>query len=82
MVARNNNGVVMLSVVTKERFVNFVIYAEIKAILFGIKLVMQQGFDSLMIESDTSLAISEIYKAENSLWEGGCLCSSCKGCLV
>ncbi|XVE95661.1 hypothetical protein REPUB_Repub02eG0117900 [Reevesia pubescens] len=47
MVIRNCNGSILLSAVTREMFVSSPIHAEIRAILFGFKLAIQEGYDML-----------------------------------
>ncbi|XVF28808.1 hypothetical protein REPUB_Repub15cG0063700 [Reevesia pubescens] len=47
MVIRDNNGHVCLSAVTKVRHVHSILFVEIKAILFGLQIATQYGYDCL-----------------------------------
>ncbi|XVE95072.1 hypothetical protein REPUB_Repub02eG0064800 [Reevesia pubescens] len=73
MVVRDFNGNVLLSGVSGERLVQTTMHAEVKAILWGIKEAVHNGFDSLIVESDSLLAILEIQKAEASYWDEAAL---------
>ncbi|XVF02366.1 hypothetical protein REPUB_Repub04eG0169300 [Reevesia pubescens] len=52
IVIRNSSGTVMVSAVAKERFIPSVLYAEMKAILAGVKVALQEGLDQIQVESD------------------------------
>ncbi|XVF35782.1 hypothetical protein REPUB_Repub19eG0000600 [Reevesia pubescens] len=69
MVIRDCNGAILLCAVTRERFVSSHLHAEMRAILFGLKLAIYEGYDILQVESDASLAVSKIQNANGSLWE-------------
>ncbi|XVF07913.1 hypothetical protein REPUB_Repub06bG0180100 [Reevesia pubescens] len=73
MVARDCSGSILLCAVTSVRFMTSPLHAKMRAILFGLKLALEEGYDRLLVESDARLAISEINHAESSLWEGGSL---------
>ena len=87
MVLRDSSSNVMLSAVTKIDRVDSPLHAEIKAILFGMEVAWANSFSSLIVESDSLIAIQEISKNQESFceWESiisdimdlSLLCSNC-----
>ena len=56
--------------------INFVpssLYAEVLAILFGLKLTLENSFSKVIVGSDAQVAIDMIGKGDLGLWEGVCL---------
>ena len=72
MVVRDHLGSVLLCAVTKVDSIVFPLHAEIKALLFGLEITLNNSFLSLVVESDSLLAIQEILKQPVSfcVWEG------------
>ena len=72
MVVRDYLGSVLLCVVTRVDSIKSPLHAEIKVILFGLKVALENSFLSLMVENDSLLAIQEILKQPGSfcVWEG------------
>ncbi|XWS44556.1 hypothetical protein CRYUN_Cryun15aG0056500 [Craigia yunnanensis] len=72
MVVRDHSGSIFLCVLTRVVNVESPLHAEIKAILFSLEEALNNSFLSLMIESDSLLAIQEIMKQHGSfyVWEG------------
>ena len=87
MVLRDSSGSVRLSAVTKIDRVDSPLHAEFKAILFGMEVAWANSFSSLIVESDSSIAIQEISKNQETFceWESiisdimdfSLLCSNC-----
>ena len=57
MVIRDSSGRVRLCVATKIDRVYLLLHAEIKAILFGLEIAWTNSFTSLIVESDSLVAI-------------------------
>ncbi|XVF12979.1 hypothetical protein REPUB_Repub08aG0167000 [Reevesia pubescens] len=72
-VLRDCGGNILSSAVTKERLTQSVLHAEVKAILFGLRLVFQQGYEAIVVESDSSLAVTEVSKKGDSFWDGNAI---------
>ncbi|XVF34204.1 hypothetical protein REPUB_Repub18cG0038700 [Reevesia pubescens] len=70
VIVRDNRGKILLCVVTKERYISTILHAETRAVSFGLKLAIHMGCDSLIVESNSSLAVNEICKKGNSFWDG------------
>ena len=60
MVVRDSTRKVWLCVVSKEENINSPLHAEIKVILFGLQVARNCLYQSLIIESNSILAINEI----------------------
>ena len=58
MVVRDLQGSVHLYAVTKASFSISPLHDEVEAILFGLKLMREFGFHLIIMESNSSLAIS------------------------
>ncbi|OMO62153.1 reverse transcriptase [Corchorus capsularis] len=73
VVIRDSRGVVFLCATARIDHVRDVLFAEIYALQFGLLVAKSYNLVDCEVESDSSLAISEINKLEGSLWEGGVL---------
>ncbi|XWS17037.1 hypothetical protein CRYUN_Cryun33cG0033200 [Craigia yunnanensis] len=62
MVVHDSSGKVCLYGVSCEENVESALHAELKAILFGLEVARSHFSESLVIESDSLLAITEISK--------------------
>ena len=71
MVVRNDTGAIRLCGIKKIGNVESPLQAELMAIAFGLQLAKEHSFTSIIVESDSLLAIHEIEKHHNSfcLWE-------------
>ncbi|XVF58228.1 hypothetical protein PTKIN_Ptkin07bG0047600 [Pterospermum kingtungense] len=49
------------------------VQAEMKGIWFGLSLAVERGFNHVVIETDSLVAVSILKEGENSLWLGGAL---------
>ncbi|XWS63816.1 hypothetical protein CRYUN_Cryun06bG0134500 [Craigia yunnanensis] len=66
MVVRDHLGSVLLCAVTRVERIMSPLHAEIKAILFGLEVALDNSFLSLKVESDSLLAIQDILKQAES----------------
>lgn len=66
MVIRDSSGIVQLCAVTK---VDLPLHSEIKTILFGLEIARNNSFLSLIVESDSLIAVQEISKKQVSYCE-------------
>ncbi|XWS69079.1 hypothetical protein CRYUN_Cryun04dG0148800 [Craigia yunnanensis] len=73
MVVRDSTGKICLCAVSKEEDANTVLHAELKAILFGLKIACNNFTETLIVESDSLLAINKIRKQHDTLCEWGSL---------
>ncbi|XWS50806.1 hypothetical protein CRYUN_Cryun12cG0120300 [Craigia yunnanensis] len=73
MVLRDEQETVLLIATGSINFVPSSLYAEVLAILFGLKPTLENSFLKMIVESDALVAIDMIGKGDLRLWEGGCL---------
>ena len=66
MVVRNDTGAFCLCAIMKIGNVNSPLQAELMAIVFGLQLAKEHSFPSILVESDSLLAIQEIAKHNDS----------------
>ena len=66
MVVRNDTGAFCLCAIMKIGNVNSPLQAELMAIAFGLQLAKEHSFPSILVESDSLLAIQEIAKHNDS----------------
>ncbi|XWS59017.1 hypothetical protein CRYUN_Cryun08bG0084800 [Craigia yunnanensis] len=71
VVARDSSGYVWFCAATKRRGIQSPLQTELLAILYGLELALEKDFLTIQIESDSSLAISEISKNNFSFCSGG-----------
>ena len=71
MVVRNDTGTICLWAIMKICNVESPLHAELKAITFGLEVTRDNSFLSILVESDSLLAIQEILKHQRSFcqWE-------------
>ncbi|XVF04115.1 hypothetical protein REPUB_Repub05bG0054000 [Reevesia pubescens] len=71
VVLREHHGSVLLSGVATRNFVSDPLHAEILAIKWGLELAVGHNFNEVLIETDSLLALNEINKGDESLWDKG-----------
>ncbi|XVF59117.1 hypothetical protein PTKIN_Ptkin07bG0249400 [Pterospermum kingtungense] len=71
VVARSSTGDILVSVAKGSSFVDLVLHAELLAIRFGVELFLFQDLSSVIIETDSLLAVKEINKGASTLSEWG-----------
>ena len=57
VVARNSIAAIQFSAVSKERDIESLLYAEMKAILFGLHVAKELEYSSIIVESDCMIAV-------------------------
>ena len=70
-VARDFMGQLWFCAATKMNGIQSPIQAELLAILYGLKLARENGFQLILVETDSSLAASEITKKSCSFYTWG-----------
>ncbi|XWS30930.1 hypothetical protein CRYUN_Cryun23aG0033500 [Craigia yunnanensis] len=78
LVVRNSAGSPCLCAVKKTGNIVYVLQAKLQAILFGLKIAWENSYISIVVESDSLLAIREINKKQDSFCEWGGLISYIK----
>ena len=68
MVIQNDLGAVCLCVIIKTDKVESSLQAELKAIAFDLEIAKENLFPSILVESDSLLAIQEILKHQESFY--------------
>ena len=71
MALRDEHEAVLLSATGCIHSIKSSLYAEVLAVLFGLKLTVEHNFLRVIVESDAQVAIDLISKGEVGLWEGG-----------
>ncbi|OMP06127.1 hypothetical protein CCACVL1_01702 [Corchorus capsularis] len=66
-VVRNGMGDVVLGGISRVAGVESVLHAECMAIVFGMESAWEQGYNQVLVESDSMVAIEEIGKGKDSL---------------
>ncbi|XVF18369.1 hypothetical protein REPUB_Repub11eG0015600 [Reevesia pubescens] len=70
MVARNNQGEVLVSAVMKMEDVPSPLHVEVWAVLFGLTIGAQNGSRNIIVESDSERSIKLISQGADSDWDG------------
>ncbi|XVF20650.1 hypothetical protein REPUB_Repub12eG0019700 [Reevesia pubescens] len=74
----DEDGHVLLVAVTKTRHHGRPLHAKAKEISFGLKLEVEVGFMSFLVEIDALMAIVELNKTDLFLWDGAPLIKDIK----
>ncbi|XVF21358.1 hypothetical protein REPUB_Repub12eG0083500 [Reevesia pubescens] len=71
VVIRDSRGDVNCSAVVTKHFILSVLVGELEAILFGLDIAREMGFNSILLETDCQVAVKEIHKLGTSLLSCG-----------
>ena len=75
MVVRNELGAIYLCAVMKIDKVESPLHAKLKTVAFGLEIVKENSFPSILVESDSLMAIQEISKLHDSFCQWKCIIS-------
>ena len=68
---KDEQGNMVLSAVARMSNIQNLLQAKVRAILFGVKLLMERGILRIIVESAFKIAITMINRGDSNLWEGG-----------
>ena len=68
----DHGGRILVSAISKQERAQSVLQAELRAIRFGLFVAVERGYNNIIVESDSMMAISLVNK-EDVNWDGGAI---------